>query len=244
MPSWGNNDNAANAPYWAVNSALTSVDNQPVGTRPTAANVALLYGNTTPDVYTTNETVGLFLVDSAEEQVQESKGAKPAHSGWNLKKTFTGGRSGRVQWETLVSLATVLSDNNSDDATLPDAVITVVNPIAIGGPVSASSANTVTFSVAGTTVNPPSAVLSYQWQVNSNFGPSIWVNIDSGTGVTTGQPGNMAKTGANTDTLILDPLTTTANNYLFRAVITATNPGITNSTATAYSANAKIVITT
>ena len=43
MSSWGNNDNAANAPYWAVNSTIT---NTPTGkniSRPTAANVAILY---------------------------------------------------------------------------------------------------------------------------------------------------------------------------------------------------------
>ena len=242
MASWGNNDNAANAPYWAVNSTLVSVDNQPVGTRPTAANVALLYGNTTADVYTTNETIGLFLADAAEEQVQEANGVKPAHSGWNLKITGSGGRAGRVQWETLVALAAVGSDNNSDDATLPDAIVTISQPIAVGGPVSANSANTVTFSVAGTTAIPDSAVLTYQWQVNNNSG-GTWVNIDAGNGVTTGQPGNMAKTGANTSTLILDPLTTSANNYVFRAVITATNPGITNSATTVYSSNGRILIT-
>jgi hypothetical protein len=241
MSSWGNYDNAANAPYWAVNSTLVSVDNQPVGTRPTAANVALLYGNTTPDVYTTDETIGLFMVDSAEEQVQEENSGKPAHSGWNLKTTGSGGRAGRVHWETLVTLASVQSDNNSDDATLPDAAITITQPIAIGGPVSAASANTVTFSVVGTTAVPSSATLTYQWQVNA--GGASWVNIDPGTNVSTGQPGQMIKTGANTATLVLDPTGTAANNYVFRAVVTATNPGITNSSATAYSANAKIIIT-
>ena len=64
MSSWGNNDNAANAPYWAVNSTIAP-DN-PNRARPTAANVAILYGNTRPDVYTTGKTIGLFLVDSAE----------------------------------------------------------------------------------------------------------------------------------------------------------------------------------
>ena len=65
MSSWGNNDNAANAPYWAVNSAIAPAN--PNRAAPTAANVALLYGNTTPDVYTTSETIGLFMVDSAEQ---------------------------------------------------------------------------------------------------------------------------------------------------------------------------------
>jgi hypothetical protein len=242
MSSWGNKDNAANAPYWAINSALTTVDAQPVGTRPTAANVALLYGNTTPNVYTTNETVGLFLVDAAEEQVQEAGSSKPPHSGWNLKVTGSGGRAGRVHWETLVALANVTTDNNSDDSTLADAIITIGQPVTLSGPISAASANTITLSVAGTTVVPPSAALTYQWQVNNNQPGGTWVNIDTGNGVTTGQPGDMIKTGANTATLVLDPTAVTANNFLFRAVVTATNPGITNSSATAYSANARILI--
>jgi hypothetical protein len=68
MSSWGNNDNAANAPYWAVNSTIVNAaDVKAVAAAPTAANVALLYGNTTAGVYTTNATIGLFLVDAAED---------------------------------------------------------------------------------------------------------------------------------------------------------------------------------
>lgn len=63
MSSWGNNDNAANSPYWAVNSTIAHGG---AGAAPTAANVALLYGNTTPDVYTTDVTVGLFMVNNTE----------------------------------------------------------------------------------------------------------------------------------------------------------------------------------
>jgi len=64
MSSWGKNDNAANAPYWAVSSVITT--NARTVSAPTAANVALLYGNTQFQAYTTNETVGLFLVDATE----------------------------------------------------------------------------------------------------------------------------------------------------------------------------------
>jgi hypothetical protein len=241
MSSWGNKDNAANAPYWAVNSSITKSAAAAKVAMPTAANVAVLYANTTSNAYITNETVGLFLVDAAEEQVKEVGANHPVHTGWNLKTTGTGGRNGRVQWETLVALANVTTDNNADDAVLPDAIITISQPLALAS-VSANSANVVTFSVAGTTVVPPSAALTYQWQVNNNSGGS-WVNIDPGTNVSTGQPGGMNKTGANTATLVLDPTTQSANNYVFRAVITATNPGITNSSATAYSANARILIT-
>jgi hypothetical protein len=239
MSSWGNNDNAANAPYWAVNSTIAP-DN-PNRARPTAANVALLYGNTTSGVYTTGKTVGLFLVDTAEEIVSETQTNHPVHTGWNLKVTGSGGRAGRTQWETLVSLASVQSDNSGDDATIPDAIITITQPIARNPvPVSAASGNTVTFSVLGTTAVPDTAVLTYKWQVNA--GGMSWVDIDNGTNISTGQPGNMIKTGANTATLILDPTSTGANNYVFRAKVTATNPGIAGSGAVAYSSNAKIII--
>ena len=64
MSSWGNNDNAANAPYWAVNTVVKT--NAPSVAAPTAANVALLYGNTQFQAYTQDTTVGLFLVDATE----------------------------------------------------------------------------------------------------------------------------------------------------------------------------------
>lgn len=64
MSSWGKYDNAANAPYWAVNSTI--VKNNPHQSAPTAANVALLYGNTTPDVYISGQAIGLFMIDSTE----------------------------------------------------------------------------------------------------------------------------------------------------------------------------------
>ena len=70
MSSWGNNDNAANAPYWAVNSTIVNAAGvKASAAAPTAANVALLYGNTTADVYTSGETIGLFGVDAQEADV-------------------------------------------------------------------------------------------------------------------------------------------------------------------------------
>ena len=245
MSQWGNNDRAIDIPKDAPGR---------VNLKPIQDNANTMYDNSTKDQFKVtladgslrlaNVAKGVFMVDNAEEQVLENaNGAIPAHTGWNLRTQGYGGRAGRVTWETLVAIANPLSDNNSDDSLLADAIITVYQPITLGGPVSAASANTVSFSVAGTTVVPSTATLSYQWQVNNNSGGS-WVNIDPGTGVTTGQPGSMTKTGANTATLVLDPTGTSANNYVFRAVITATNPGITNSTNTVYSANARILITT
>lgn len=42
------------------------------------------------------------------------------HTGWVVRTEGTGGRAGRVQYETLVA-GGIVSDNNNDDATLPDA---------------------------------------------------------------------------------------------------------------------------
>jgi hypothetical protein len=241
MSSWGKNDNAANAPYWAVNSAIVNAaDVKSVAAAPDAANVALLYGNTTSSVYTSGETIGLFLVDGNEMDVQEAAGTPPAHTGWNIKTTGSGGRAGRVQWETLVALSQVASDNNSDDTVLPDMVIAITTqPESLSGPVSAASSDTITLTVgAEITDGATGGSLSYQWQVNNNSG-GVWVDLPNGTGVTTGQPGNMTKTGANTTTLVLDPTGTTANNYLFRAKVYNSDAGVTE-----YSANARILITT
>jgi hypothetical protein len=64
MSSWGNNDNAANAPYWAVSTVSTGVNK--AAAAPTAANVELLYGNTTASMYVTGQTAGLFMIDATE----------------------------------------------------------------------------------------------------------------------------------------------------------------------------------
>lgn len=42
------------------------------------------------------------------------------HTGWVLRTEGTGGRAGRVQYEVLVA-GGIVSDNNADDTTLPDA---------------------------------------------------------------------------------------------------------------------------
>ena len=48
----------------------------------------------------------------------ENKGI--AHAGWVIRTEGTGGRAGRVQYETLVAMGSMTSDG-SDDNPLPDA---------------------------------------------------------------------------------------------------------------------------
>lgn len=66
MSSWGNYDNAANAPYWAVQSLGGGNSNATINAAPTLANVTSLYGNTQFQAWTQDTTVGLFMVDGTE----------------------------------------------------------------------------------------------------------------------------------------------------------------------------------
>jgi hypothetical protein len=223
MSSWGNNDNAANAPYWAVNSTITKSAAAVLVSAPTAANVAVLYANTTADAYITNETIGLFAIDGQEIQAQGH--GMGAHKGWNLRTVGTGGRAGRVQTETLVALASVNGDG--DQQVYANVSITLTGP-SNGSVVSgAANANSVSFTVSPTLLGNTAATLSYQWQVNNNTGGS-WVNVANGNNA---QPGGVQKSGATTATLTVTPWNTTANGYVFRCVVTAADEGVSVNSA-------------
>jgi hypothetical protein len=215
MSSWGNNDNAANAPYWAVNSTIVNgTDVKENASAPTAANVALLYGNTTVDVYTTNATIGLFGVDANESGVDGH-----THTGWVLRTVGTGGRAGRVQEEVLVALNTMTGDN--EDVVYKDTVITITsqpsdNTIFFG------SGNTISFSVAAT--GTPSATLNYYWQINDGTG---WANTSTSAN---------ALSGNTSTTVMFDAESDFANTYVVRAIVNANGTGAAQVT----SANAAI----
>jgi len=228
MSSWGNNDNAANAPYWAVNSTIANATNARKVARPTAANVALLYANTTADVYTVGETIGLFALDNQETAVDGNKGA---HSGWVLRTTGSGGRAGRVQEEVLVALANVNGDG--DAQVYANVSITLSNPGTKSVVHSAANANTVLFTVTPTLTGNTAANLTYQWQVNNNSG-GVWVNMADGNNP---QPSGMRKAGVTSATFQATPWTTAANNFVFRVIVTAADEGVS-----ATSANGLILI--
>ena len=79
-------DSAAGAPLWACAAAKLA---------PTSANRTNLFEDATADNFITGITLGLF--NYADNQVPAGAG----HAGWNLKITGSGGRNGRVQYETL-----------------------------------------------------------------------------------------------------------------------------------------------
>jgi hypothetical protein len=216
MSSWGNNDNAANAPYWAVNSTIVNATNTKINaSAPTAANVALLYANTTADVYTVGETIGLFGVDKDETTVQNSE---VAHTGWVLKTTGSGGRAGRVQQEVLVAMNGLIGDG---DAQIYANVSILLTPLGSQS-VVAGGGNTAVFSTTATLTGNTSATLTYQWQVDD---AGTWVNVADET------PANTTYTGDTTDELTITPSDVDADGYLYRVIVTAADQGVTATSA-------------
>ena len=97
MSSWGKADAYTSAPLWAlmmVNQAPTLTNMGPID----SAAVELLFENAEANDFITGLTVGLF--NYADGEVADGA----AHAGWNLKITGSGGRTGRVQHQTLVAL--------------------------------------------------------------------------------------------------------------------------------------------
>jgi len=227
MSSWGNNDNAANAPYWAVNSTITKSSAAQVVAMPTAANVAILYANTTADAYIVGETIGLFGIDAQEIQAQGH--GLGAHAGWNLRTTGSGGRAGRTQTETLVALANLTSDG--DAQIYANVSITLVGPTSQSVLANATYyANVATFTTTPTLAGNTAATLTYQWQYNNASGSAGWASIPANT-----TPIQYA--GATTNTLYARPGTTANTGTVYRVVVTAADEGVT-----ATSANATITV--
>jgi hypothetical protein len=221
MSSWGNNDNAANAPYWAVNSTiLNAADAKSVAAAPTAANVALLYANTTADVYTVGETIGLFGVDA-----EEASSTNRVHTGWVLKTTGSGGRAGRVQEEVLVALSNFVG-TDGDAQQYANVTITLSGPS--NGSIVANTefANVVSFAVTPTLDGNTAATLTYQWQYNNASGSTGWTNIPANTNP-------IQWSGKTTATLQARPATTANNGTVLRVVVTAADQGVTATSANA-----------
>jgi hypothetical protein len=219
MSSWGKIDANTSAPKWATTQ---------VNLRPTQANANSLFNNTTANSFAVtladgsvrqgNTTVGLFLVDTQEEQVAQGTGIKPPHSGWVLRTTGQGGRAGRVTHEVLVCLDTATGD--ADGQLYPNVAFT----LALSGNQTVNS-NTSFTNVASFLVTPTvtagntNAVFTYNWQYNNASGSYGWANIPANTT-------NMHFNGATSNTLFAMPGTTANNTNVFRVVVTDAVDGV------------------
>jgi hypothetical protein len=223
----GNYDSAANTPLWVAGS---------VNKAPTTAEATALYGNTSSGAYFAGATVGVFAVDSNEALVNGH-----VVPGWVLRTTGSGGRAGRVTEETLSVVASFRTDTNADDALYPDAKISIgTQPSAATVRANTANANTATFTVVVSDVQPVGAAVTYAWQMNTADGALGWTNVLNGAGT---QRGNTTFTGNTSATLSVTPANTSANLLVFRVTSTVTPNGITNATAVSVtSSNAQITI--
>jgi hypothetical protein len=144
MALWNNTDEAASAPQYTVD---------------------VVTGNTGVQAYNI-EPVGTWGVDAAEAQATNVNG----HAGWVLRTVGSGGRSDRVNEETLVAMGSMTGDG-SDDTPYPDARITITTQ---PSNVTANANSNVTFTVVATST--PTTTLAYQWT-----GPQGDVGTDSVT---------------------------------------------------------------
>lgn len=113
MALWSNTDANTSVPKFAP--SLVNLTN-------TQNNSNLMYANTTANAFVTGATIGVFGVDTTEQNV--SANPKGGHAGWVLLKTGSGGRAGRKHVETLVAMGSMTGDGSAsanDDVTFADA---------------------------------------------------------------------------------------------------------------------------
>ena len=118
-----------------------------------------------PKNLTATEKTSVYGVDEAETTAKQGK---VAHAGWVKITEGTGGRAGRVHYETLVAASSLTGD--AEDTKFQDLTI-LINTQPANRSVTAPAATT--FTVAASTT-PGGGSLSYQWQILVS---DTWTNI-------------------------------------------------------------------
>jgi hypothetical protein len=190
MAQWGKTDTSTDTIMW-----VGSLNKK----KPSVANAVEMYANTTAP--------GVFAI--APGEINAMEGA-PTHAGWVLRKVGSGGRAGRISYETLVATGSITGD--SADAVTPNILLAFTTP---PGERNVAAPTATTFTVVASAT--PTAVISYQWQVK--VGAAAYVNVVNG-GV---------YTNATTATLNISNTTGLGGNR-YRCVITATNANPKTST--------------
>jgi hypothetical protein len=150
MSQWGKSDAASNSVIWAPTSVKLT---------PNTTNRNNLYGNTTPDAFITDETVGMFAVDTAEAAVGSGNVAQITvtfgGSGYtgNTTVSFSGGGGSSASANAFANLSTgkITSVNitaaGSGYSTNPNVAISAPSLIIFNGN-TAVSANTIALTSA------------------------------------------------------------------------------------------------
>lgn len=203
MPLWGSSDAASNSTIFAAAQVKVT---------PNTANRNALFGNTTANATIAGITVGQFGVDANE--VAAGSGAV-AHTGWVLRTTGQGGRSGRVFNEVLV--AGGISGDAEDD-TFPDYTLRITTQ-PVGNTANTSDSENATFRVVAAS-RPTGATLTYAWTYANGDALATGANV----GVTTAANlvVNSAVVTENTSFKVTVGATGAANVVSANAVLTIT----------------------
>ena len=146
------------------------------------------------------------------------------HAGWVLQTTGTGGRTGRVTYETLVAMGSMSTDGDAGITTQTRTITISTQPANVSAVLG--DEETVTFSVVASVSPSASSTLAYAWEFSDDDG-STWdaVQPDWATGFDTAEI-----TIANADVdLGVGP--GDLDGYQFRAVVSTDGASDTTSDA-------------
>lgn len=111
----------------AGNTAITGLTNGSsffvVSANSTGIKLASTRGGSAIDITAGVNETGHSLTGQTSVAVAVVSGAlnKVAHAGWNLRTVGTGGRAGRVQYETLVAMNSMSNSTDAEDTVFKDA---------------------------------------------------------------------------------------------------------------------------
>lgn len=211
MALWGNVDNAANSTIFALAQVNKNTANSTERTN--------LFNNTTANDYFVGATVGQFAIDTTEQQQsQASSTERPTHSGWVLRTLGSGGRAGRVFYETLVAMGSMTGD--SSNTILPQQAI-VISSQPSNQTANSTLSEHAYFTVVASLV-PTGGSIGYQWQYDNS---GVMTNLSNDS------------TYANVTSAILDvkDVGTAGDGEKYRCVLTkagATTVVTSNATLT------------
>ena len=185
MSQWKNTDDAGNSVMWVARSL-----NVGSGKANQVANNTALFDNVTPNTVEQGMTHGMFGVDTNEQTASLSK---ITHAGYVLKRTGSGGRAGRVTYETLVAMGSLTGD--SDSNTVPNyALLFSTSPAPATS--NSTAAQVANFGVVGYSA-PAGATITYQWYGNTGGGFTILSNGATYGNVATANLTVIVTTGLN-----------------------------------------------
>ena len=118
--------------------------------------------------------------------VAETAATAGVTAGWVLKTTGTGGRSGRVSYESLVAMGSMTTDGDSVLATQTRTITISAQPANLSAVLG--DEETVAFSVTASVSPASSSTLAYAWEFSDDDG-STWDDVqpDWATGFTTAE---------------------------------------------------------